>query len=186
MNKEIDLLPKRAVIAPNGKWLATQQERGVKLRHVPSTADERDLTNNADSEPQGMVKFLRYPNASFSPDSNLVLVSDLNLRGAEPTLSKWVPAKYNPFPATAGGDIARAWDVSTGKELQAFPGAKEARFSPDGKILATLSDGEIIELWHVPFRKPVGTVLGWTLAVWFPVIFLTWLAARALKRLRAA
>jgi WD40 repeat protein len=58
----------------------------------------------------------------------------------------------NRYLATASEDIARIWEISTGKELGRMVhngSVNDLCFSPDGKMLATASDDQTARLWNI-------------------------------------
>ena len=62
--------------------------------------------------------------------------------------------------ATGWQDV-KLWDVDTGKELAMLPlhrGVITVVFSPDGRTLATESDGELVQLWNVETRQLKATL----------------------------
>ena len=113
----------------------------------------------------------------------MILVKGLHRRGHEPLLSKWLPEDYNPFRAEPDRDVVRVWDTETRQEVHSFDDCREAWFSPDGKVLATLRDGNAIDLWKVPFRPSHWRILGWTVMVWLVVVSAYWLGVKTRRML---
>jgi WD40 repeat protein len=183
---EIASLPESPAVAPNGVWLALPLDAGAKLQQVSTQQEGGELTLGGDVGPSHFgtynnMKF--YPQACFSPDGTLVAISKLWRTAKEPPLSKWVPQKYNPCRGRESGPVVRVWDVPKGKELESLDGTTAAQFSPDGKILAGLRDGEIIDLWAVPFRKPLWPIVGWTTLSWLAIVLAGWLLRTGWRKL---
>ena len=154
---------------------------GAKLLSASTLEERADLTNSSDV--QLGISCIRFtPHCTFSPDSKLVAVSGLCRRGNASLLNNWLPAKLNPFPRDWGGSVVRVWDVATAKEVMAFKDCIEAHFSPDGTVLATFHEGHTVKLWHLPFRKPLWCILGWSITFWLIAFVIYRLFGRAWRR----
>jgi WD40 repeat protein len=68
---------------------------------------------------------------------------------------------------TAGGDnIARLWEVASGKERRHFEGSNPVAFSPDGKRVFTGSNDTTARIWDVLTGKAICTFTGHSGRVW--------------------
>jgi WD40 repeat protein len=63
--------------------------------------------------------------------------------------------------------------------FDAIPDVRQARFAPDGKTLATISEHDHVSLWDFPIPRPVGKTVVAAISVGFAVfVLLTWLKRR--------
>jgi hypothetical protein len=89
------------------------------------------------------------------------------------------------YPGVAGETHLVA--AGDGSPLGRVPSARQMAFSPDGRLLATLSADEetnlnrVVRIWDVPPHKPLTWFLAGTALVACP---LAWLARRRTRRLR--
>jgi len=179
--RAIGSFSERPAISPNGNWLAEPLEAGARLVQVSTLERKGDLTNNDDAGPALFGSFngmKSYPSSTFSPDSKMVAVRRLFKWGKAPSLSKWLPDKVTDFFREPSGSLVRLWDVTTRQEIMGFPQCNEARFAPDGSIIATLHQGQGIDLWTIPFRKPHWRILGQAVLVWIGAILIIRLAIK--------
>lgn len=75
-------------------------------------------------------------------------------------------------------------DIASGETLATLPGAKHERYflSPDGKLLALKrQDGTAIEIWEIPPRRPVGTLLLLSAVLLAPAALIFWRQSRMPK-----
>jgi hypothetical protein len=56
-------------------------------------------------------------------------------------------------------------------------------FSPDGKTMATCHEGKFVNLWKIPFRKPLWSILAWALSNWLAAVLFYWAILRLRRRL---
>jgi hypothetical protein len=55
----------------------------------------------------------------------------------------------------------------------------QAVFSPDGKVMATFHQSQTVQLWRLPFRRPVWVMLAWALPCWgLAALVLRWVLKR--------
>ena len=87
-------------------------------------------------------------------------------------------AAYSPdgrLIATGLGETIKIWDVSSGAELATLPQAggsvHDLAFSPDQRLLLSMSEGDLIELWIVPGEaaSPADVISGATAGSLTPV-----------------
>ncbi len=124
------------------------------------------------------------PTVTISPDGKLAAVGFLEEPRREPYLSWLLPPRYNPFPASQGGEVVRVWDVASRTHLMAFH-KSSLQFSPDSKVLAVLHDDHIVDLWRLPFEKSLLPVFLWTTGIWLPIVAAPCLIVWRTKRRRA-
>ena len=62
-------------------------------------------------------------------------------------------------------EVVRVWDVSSGRELWAFPGTAPVTWSPQGQTIAACSDHHQVTLWDVTSRTMRDSLPGQTGAI---------------------
>ena len=86
-------------------------------------------------------------------------------RPHRPGRTRWRSARTaRPWPAAAGDDTIRLWDVATGRPIgNPLTGHTDqvlsVAFSPDGKTLASGSVDDTVRLWDVATGRPIGQPL---------------------------
>ncbi len=124
-------LPSEVIFSPDGKLLAVVV-RGQPLRlWEVASGKPRELVPPPAGPGAGLDGSTIIESAAFSPDSRLLV--------------------------TGGRDnMARLWDVTTGKQLRVFPGHAgwiiSVAFSPDGRTLA-VGHWRSVRLWEVSTGK---------------------------------
>jgi|GEM_PF-5827579 len=176
--RELASFSEAPVVSGDGKWLAVPTDDGADLYEVPSMK-KVVLNRPGDNGPSGNFNGLKsYPRLEFSPDGKMLAVSGLWHQSQEPLAIQWIAKYILRMPSEEYGPIVRLWDVPTGNELASFKGSTEAKFSPDGRTLATAGSGGKIRLWDVPLRKPIGRVVTMALPFWGLSLLGLWLWKR--------
>jgi WD40 repeat protein len=186
--KEIGSFTKTPAVSPDGKLLAIPLDtrfgprssvrgEGAKLIKTSEPEHATDLIVEGD-----FVEWGFYPDLRFSPDSKMIVATGLCRLEEEPFLGKWLPQGYNPVRPHPGGSIVRAWDTVSRRHVRPFSNCTEALFSPDGQVLATLLDGQAVDLWTVPLRASFWRALIWAGVGWLVVVSVYWLTFKAGKR----
>jgi WD40 repeat protein len=160
-------------------------ENGGRLVEA-DTGNTHELFHEGDQGPPGHYHYLhdwqqQWPECVFSPDSKLLFVTGLVDPGHEPLLGNVLPSRFNPFRSSSSESVCRVWKLESGEEVMAFPGCTDARFSPDGRVLATIHKGGMISLWDFPFRKPLHRVLGLSVLIWLGIVLPTWLLYKGFR-----
>jgi WD40 repeat protein len=129
--------------------------------------------------PYGEIARDGYPDQNISPDSKMIAISTVH--GLSPG-SFWNRVKgflpwLNIDPATAEAVIL---DLDTGERAATIPNCFAGRFSADSRSFAALAHDDMIHLWDIPPRKPMGIVL--TAAAVAGIM--TWLVRRWFLRAR--
>ena len=168
-----------AISSPDGEWLAIPLDLGAKLIRVSAPKREYDLSVIGDG-----AALMKQPMPSFSPDSKMMLVQGLDRLAQKPFLEDWLSENYNPFRAGRGGRVVRVWNTENQREVAAFHQCREAWFSPDGQVLATLRVGRnAIDLWKVPFRASLWHIFEWTVIGWLIAVSVGWVGVKIRRRM---
>jgi WD40 repeat protein len=159
--------------SPDGNTVAVQGSKGDLLLYDAASGKERHRFP-LDQENKPTYPFYREPDYAFSPDGKVLLLHDKGgpfrewdiARGEE--RRRWggpaaaFPLRYSPDGKTAvsAGDAGLVvWDVTTGKELHAFPGHRRSlqalAFSPDGRFVASLDEVGVFVIWEARTGKPL-------------------------------
>ncbi len=140
------------VFLPDGKTIATMT--GSKLR-LWDLATWKEIKSFKLSPPKHWANPL-----CFSADGRLVATSETEPRQNQNEEDEGEDEKKTDQPPPT----IRVWEVTTGKELFHFTGNKEgvgeATFSPDGKLLAGISEEKTILAWDIATGKPVAQIRG--------------------------
>jgi WD40 repeat protein len=178
------------IIAPNlatavtegidGKYERHQAADGsVDLWHIPS-GDGVSLYPGTPSSPAALR--FNYWRSPFSPDGKLLAVYEHAFQS-----STWLSTAIDRVYALLGNrkrygtsDHVRIWDVATCQSVAVVPDCTKGVFSPDGRTFAARGTDDMIHIWDIPPRKPMGLVF--TIAAAAGV--LTWLTQWCLRRLR--
>jgi hypothetical protein len=169
--KEIGSSWNRPGVSPDGEWLALDLGSGPILLQG-STLNTRVLNIIGEGNPfcgyYSKEKNLS-PGVSFSPNSDLlVIVSEY---GKNSIQRKLFPNRNNPIPDYER--LGQLWDVPSCQELLVIMNCDEARFSPNGKVMATLQRGSPgLKLWEIPFRKSLSRILGLTVLLWMALVII--------------
>jgi WD40 repeat protein len=176
--REIGSFSETPAVSPDGEWVAIPLDSGVKLINASSPGVGTDLVVSDDLGPSafGIYNNMKsWPTPSFSPDSKMVLVKGLHQFGKEPFLDNWLPQQFNPFRRGSAGSVIRVWDTDSRREVMALSRSRDAWFSTDGHVLATLRDSQEIDLWIVPLRASLWRILGWSFFFWLIAVSICWL-----------
>ena len=165
--KKIDSGGGVAAFSPDGQRLLTT-----------NTGREARLWNTGTGQPIGqpMVHQRGINVARFSPDGTLVVTASLDgvvqiwdaataKRRFQPlTLRTLHDAVFTPDAkqiATASKDGVRFFDAATGQAISAAslvgPDFTRLAFDKTGKLLATASEKNIVQIWDIKARRPVGS-----------------------------
>ena len=94
--------------------------------------------------------------AGFSPDGRLVTMDAFEEVGPD--------GQFKPQTVFDAGATVRLWDADTGKELAALEGHTGGQvsftFSPDGRRVATVSEGRSPRVWDVETGKELLQLVG--------------------------
>jgi WD40 repeat protein len=181
--KRIGSFSETPVVSPDGEWLAIPMDGGAMLEKVSGTEQRKALIGNGDDAPKLIITNWKvYPNPHFSPDSKMLIVEGLSQEWRKPFLGDLLPERFNPFRGTPGGPIVRVWDVSGHHQLLALPNCSQAWVSPDSSTLASLREGQFLDLWKPPFRNPTWRVVGWAINCWLLIVLVCWLAVKSCKQ----
>jgi WD40 repeat protein len=185
------------VFAPNGRWLLSPNGAGSDLLETNGFRYRATLHRPGDCEARffELPDGLRRASGSFTADSRAVVMTGLGREPARNPMRFW--RKRPPELAGVGefADeplIARLWAIEPTEELAEFDGCADARFSPDGKLLAARYNDGVIRIWDVPPRKPLGFILGLAASLWAVIVGGLWLVRRLtvchkeVNRVRAA
>lgn len=174
-------------VSPDGKWFAIPLPAGAKLAKVATPEQGTDLVVEDDFTPQPTFGFRwieeKYPTPEFSADGKMLLVHGLARPARQPFLDKWLPARLNPFRGREQTSLVRVWDVESGTEAFRFEDCSVWP-SPNGSVVATLTDRQTIDLWAVPLRPSIGKILGWAALSWSAAVFCCTLAFMAKRAMR--
>jgi len=180
--------------SPDGKYVAVPfndddipwEERprpphaGARIIRLPTLEEAGRLTMDDHRTPFEMHG-LTTPTVTISPDGKWAAVGFLEEPPHEPYLSWLLPWRFNPFPASKGGEVVRVWDVASRTPLMTFH-ESSLQFSPDGKVLAVLHDDRLIDLWRLPFEKDLLAVFLWTTGIWLSLVAVPCLLVWGLRR----
>jgi WD40 repeat protein len=175
--------------SPDGKLLLIVQPDGAKLLDATTLVKRGTLHKEGDHLPPhfGSNFGPRLPHFTFSPNSKMVIATGLVMEPKEHPTSDWIAGWFGfsrpkrPL-LFSGVPIARLYDASTANEVMAFQNCSQARFSPDGRLLATAQDDGIVRIWHAPPRKPLELVLGVPVCLWLAEVIGTCVLARRVRR----
>lgn len=189
--RELQASAQPLAVSPDGNWAAVSVDNGAELYDLRNGGNVGHLVRFGDTGSGFGYKGIKiWPEVTFSPDNSVVAVEGLIARHRGSPVAGWLPPQIDFFLNQGLGAVTRIWDVSSGRELQALPDCSRLMFSPEGTHLASFHSGDqIIKLWSLPLRKPIGPVLGWSFLIWSPFAlamwFGTWLARRTHRHRRS-
>jgi WD40 repeat protein len=153
--------------SPDGKMLATgSSDRTIRLW---------DLTTG--TELQKMTRETVVTRVAFAPDGRALLTAAWNqpisvwepgtgkelrqFEGGSYALNSLVFSRDGRTVVTAGYDwTVRLFEFASGKEVRQFKGNLSATFTPDGRGLSYLPDGQTIAITALGSRGEVGRIAG--------------------------
>ena len=98
---------------------------------------------------------------AFAPDGKMVALGVVNM--LDPPQKSWWKqfTEWLGLQSEHSGRSVILQAFPTGKELTVLQNCSFPVFSPNGRTLAVTSfDGEAVQLWDLPIRKPIGKILG--------------------------
>jgi hypothetical protein len=178
--KVIGSFAEEPVVSPDGEWLAVPIEAGVLLQRNPARGKRETVRIMGERDPFCVLdggKVL--PRPTFSPDSTMLIVEGLHQERKSPFLGRLLPQRLNPFREVPGGQVVRLWDVRGRRDVQALSDCGQAWVAPDSSAVASLRDGQFIDLWKPPFRNALWRVVGCAINCLLIVVLLCWLVLQA-------
>jgi WD40 repeat protein len=172
---EIASLPNLAVLSPDAKWFVNLVDKRPRLVNAATLGEHGMLANPRDKPVFG----LNTGTVTFSPDSRYVVIS-----GMRPYWPKGKPQRRSALDPDPREPIVRIWDVEAVREVLALEQCNEIRFSPDGKMAATLHEDNTVKLWKLPVTQSIGKLVGATLLVWLLTGSALWLGIGLVRRWR--
>jgi hypothetical protein len=106
----------------------------------------------------------------FTPDSKFVLVTGMIALRKGNVVTDFLGQYLPAFQLKGVPWVARLWDVQTGQQVASFTDCRQMCYSSGAKILVTAHEHGIVKVWEVPPRKPVVTILGVSLVLWFALL----------------
>jgi WD40 repeat protein len=153
-------------LSPDASLLVVGTLEGVDLLDVETGQTRAHLSDPSDCRTR-YAGYMGPPGPptclTFSRDGSLALVTGL-VHSPDP--DGWLMQHIRPrLPwkdTRYFGPMARLWDVSSGRQLQAFDHCAEAQLSPDGSTVAVRRDDDgSVQLWDVPPGTPPGRIACW-------------------------
>src|SRR5205085_5464419 len=90
----------------------------------------------------------------LSPDGRTLLVACRGRPGALGRAADWLGWAW--LAALVPNHWGLLLDAADGRELGVVPGdVSDAHWSPDGRSVAVIANGETVQVWDVPPRKPL-------------------------------
>ena len=164
--------------SPDSTMLASGGHRGVKLWEV-------NTGRNVASVPVKPSSHVRL--VSFSPDGRTLAY---RVRGEKftrlwdvttqtqtgiienPSIEYWAFSPDGKTLASAAGRIITLWDVVTGQPIATLEGplgkVSHITYSPDGNILASVSQDRTVRLWDIATNQNIETFNGTSYAAFSP------------------
>ncbi|HYV39703.1 MAG TPA: hypothetical protein VE988_28700 [Gemmataceae bacterium] len=168
-------------ISPNGKWLAVSRADGAQLVNITAPEQTASFVNSADN---GYYSGDALASAMFSPDSKTLAIRGINAHSNRPPLDNWLPRSCNPYAAIPDRPFVRVWSVDAQKEVLMLEKCSSVLFSPNGRTMAAVRDGNLVELWAVPLQASPWRIVGWATLVWAAVLLAYWPCLIAWRVLR--
>jgi WD40 repeat protein len=190
VGQEIKLIPMHtkwepARESPDGKLLLIVQPDGAELLDATTLVKRGNLHKEGDHLPL-FSKWNALPHFTFSADSKLVIATGLVIKPKEhPIFEKFAGwfgfSRPKRSLLWSEDPIARLYDAHTANEVIAFQKCSEARFSRDGRLIATSHDDGTIRIWHAPPRRSLAAVLG-LFSIWLAEVIGAHVLARRLAQ----
>jgi WD40 repeat protein len=169
---ELERFSTPVLFSSDGKWITVRTTNGLELHEIGSpraplllhpTSVDRLLPLKS------LDQAIRPATTEFSPDNRWVAAAELSeYKELSPFLA-WFSRYVCNLQTPPETDLAKVWDVKTGREHARFKKCRKVLLSPDGTTLAVLPLAGGVELWEVPVRPPAPKVVG--------LSFLAWLAS---------
>jgi WD40 repeat protein len=121
-----------------------------------------------------------------SPD-NTTLVTHVKIEPRPNAIWRWIKEHVFRTPTKPKEDREETslelWDLATRRSLDVLDDyATECLFSPDGKTFVAQKDSKRIDVWDLPPRKPIGSIIAWSVMPALLVLLFSEARRRRLQR----
>ena len=114
----------------------------------------------------------------------MVMAKGLVVQPKKNPIIDWCASKVGvnrrrPSLLWPGDPVVRLYDAETASEVMAFPHCSQASFSPDGQLIATVTEDGTIRIWPAQPTKSLA-LLAALLAIWLAEVIGTYVLTRRL------